>query len=191
VVLGLANTGGQPVVSITSDVRETGTFLSGGSIANFTGFWTARFSFTLPSNAYDVQLNFSKLFGDDRVVMKLNGTIISSAGIVAPGNSLNGFMVMTDGGPSQAYTFAGQSGSVSGSVSTGFVSGLNTLDFIVNNTGNNLAGALKPSLASNDGTEVGIEGSVLFSVPEPSCTSLALLALGGVFLRSRKARAKN
>jgi hypothetical protein len=187
-VTGFGNAGGQTVLSISSTGDGSGTFLAGGSIANFDGFWTARYSFSLPPGAVNVQLNYYNLFGDDRVVMKLNGTTISSALAIPPGGSLNGSMVLTDGGALQPYTFAGAFGSVSGTANSGFVPGLNTLDFIVNNTGGDPNGPLKPTLV-NDGTAIGLTGVVSFDVPEPSSASLLLLALGGALLRNRKASA--
>src|SRR5579859_6116291 len=38
-------------ISVTSNTFQTGTFVSGGSAANFDGFWTARLTFSLPGNA--------------------------------------------------------------------------------------------------------------------------------------------
>jgi hypothetical protein len=184
VVSGFGNANGQNVISITSSGGDSGTFLPGGSLANFDGFWTAKYTFTLPANAFNVQLNFINFFVDDRGVLRLNGNIISSAAV----GSVVGSMVLTDGGASQPYTFAGTSGNVSGSVSSGFVTGLNTLDIIINNTGAGPVGPLKPNLI-NDGTAFGISGTVSYAVPEPSSTSLLLLALGGALLRNRKASA--
>ncbi len=172
VVNGFGNANGQPVLSITSSGNSAGSFLPGGSLANFDGFWTAKINFTLPADAFNVQFSFINFFADDRAVLRLNGNIISSTGAVAPGGSLNGFMVFTDGGPAQPYTFVGPFGTVSGNVTSGFVPGLNTLDLILNNTGVGLGGGIVPGLAPNDGTGFGINGTLTYSVPEPSLAGL-------------------
>src|SRR5205085_2410723 len=63
-------------ITITSNAFSNGTFLQGGSLANFDGFWTAKYVFTLPYGATNVVLNYSNLLSDDRVVLQLNGTDI-------------------------------------------------------------------------------------------------------------------
>ena len=80
VVEGFGNSSG-PVISLTSDGANGGTFVTGGSLANFDGFWKATYTFFLPADAVNVQFNFSKFFGDDRAVMLLNGNLVSSTGI--------------------------------------------------------------------------------------------------------------
>src|SRR5438309_119818 len=62
----LAVTGGGGTISITDNSLQTGTYVSGGSLANFNGFWYADFMFVLPSDAINIVLNFSGLAADDR-----------------------------------------------------------------------------------------------------------------------------
>ena len=154
-----------PVISLTSDGGGLGDFVQGGSLANFDGYWTATYTFYVPANAINPVLEFTNFFADDRAVLKLNGTIISSTGAVPPGGSLDGFMVLTDGGPAQPYTFAGPFGSVSGKATSGFVTGINTLTVVLNNTGTGVAGTMNGNLAWNDGTGMGLSGTVSYVVP--------------------------
>lgn len=158
-------------LSISSTGTGVGDFVQGGSWSAFDGFWTAQFSFYLPANASNVSLEFSDLYADDRAVLTLNGTTIGSAGIPYQGNATDGDMVLSDGGSLIPYSFEGASGTVSGSVSSGFVlGGMNTLLGIVNNTGTGVYGPPLPIYegTSNDGTHFGLSGSISYTeVPEP------------------------
>ena len=91
------------VISITTDGRSTGTFVPGGSLANFDGVWVAIYTFFLPSGSANISLNYSGLFADDRAVLELNGTPIGATGLLAPGQ---GSMVLTDGGSPVSYSFS-------------------------------------------------------------------------------------
>ena len=125
--------------------------MTGGSLANFDGFWKATYTFFLPADAVNVQFNFSKFFGDDRAVMILNSNLVSSTGIPSGGN-YNGSMVFADGNPVQPYTFKSPYGYVSGTVGTGFVpGGINRIVILVNNTGTGVLGTMNGNLAWNDG----------------------------------------
>jgi hypothetical protein len=172
-------------ISITSNTFQTGTFISGGSAANFDGFWTASLSFFLPANATNVVLNFSNLQADDRTIFELNGTEIGSAGIFGPGA---GQMVFTDGGPLvDNVSFGGI--PVSGSANSGFALGAsNTLFAIVNDTGTGISGPLNGSHSFE--TIFVVDGTVTYDipvsgVPEPSSGVLSLMA-GSLLLLSRK-----
>src|SRR5437868_7119608 len=66
-------------ISPTSNAFGSGSFLSGGSPGAFNGFWFADQTFLLPGNAFGVTLTFNSLYGNDRVVLELNGTIIGNA----------------------------------------------------------------------------------------------------------------
>jgi hypothetical protein len=167
-------------IAVTSNQIDTGTFMPGGSLANFTGFWTGSYLFYLPGNATDVQFQYSKYYTDDRSVMTLNGAIIDSTGL--PVNGLYaGSMVFTEGGALQPYTFHGPNdGTLSGTVSSGFnLGGMNTVTVIVNNTGQGVVGGLT-SLAWNDGSDFSLEGTITY-VPEPSFAVLSLLGLSLIF----------
>ena len=166
------------VISVTSDATYTGTFVQGGSLANFDGFWTATFSFSLPSSAANVQLGFANFVADDRGVLMLNGNVISSSGLPV-GGSYAGTMIFTDGGAAVPYTFNSPSGQVSGVVNSGFnIGGINTLTAIMNNTDNGVLGPLV-NVGPFDGTGLGLTGSISYTtVPEPSLAALALMGLG-------------
>ncbi len=100
-------------------------------------------------------------------------------------------MVLTDGGPLIPYTFDGASGTVSGTVTSGFVfGGMNSLLGTVNNTGTGVYGPLLPILegTSNDGTHFGLSGFVSYTTaPEPQALMLVCLSLC-VFLTWRKGK---
>jgi len=160
-------------ISITSNTLQSGTFVTGGSAANFDGFWTASLQFFLPSNATNVALNFVNLANDDRGVLELNGTIIGSEGIFGPGA---GQMTLVDGGPNNAFTF----GIGSGSANSGFIlGGTNTLLAILNDTGTGISGPLNTSHVFQTG--FGVTGTVTYNVPTgvPEPSSNALLLVGG------------
>jgi hypothetical protein len=162
---------------VTSTGNDSGVFVQGGSVANFDGYWTVRYSFSLPANASNVRLSYTHFSVDDRGVLKLNGNIIDSVGLPVNGQ-YTGSMVFTDGGASQPYTFNG--GPVKdGAVTTGFVvGGVNTIEAIINNTGQGVVGPLT-HLAWNDGAGFGLYATVTY-IPEPSCTALAVLGFGGL-----------
>jgi hypothetical protein len=181
------------VITVTSTANGNGTFLPGGSIANYDGYWTAVYSFSLPANVADIVLNYSKFFADDRAVLMLNGNIIDSTGLPTGGSSV-GSMVLTDGSPAIPYTFDSPDGQVSGTVASGFnVGGLNTIevilnDTVLNGTGGGVAGTMQGHLTSNDGTGMGLTGTISFTVvPEPSVGAFGLLtALGFAFVARTK-----
>lgn len=177
------------VLAVTSTSDSNGTFVAGGSSSSFDGFWTGNLHFSLPSNATNVALNFSSLFGDDRTVLELNGTVISSAALGAA----NGTMVFTDGGPNNSFNFAGS--NPSGSAANGFnLGGTNTLTLIVNNTEGGAFGSPRAPTGFSE-TFVGLVGSVSYdlgsstgpTVPEPWSGALAAFGLAGL-LALRKLR---
>ncbi|HTY88167.1 MAG TPA: hypothetical protein VMB80_11930 [Candidatus Acidoferrum sp.] len=177
------------VISITSTCNDSGAFLPGGSLANFDGYWTAAFTFYLPANAANVQLNYADFFADDRAVLTLNGTIFDSTGLTPDLAQNNGAMVLTDGGPAQPWVFSQPWGQVSGTLTSGFnLGGYNTLKAILNNTGDGIAATMNGHLAWNDGTDLGLTGSITYTVvPEPSLAALAFLG-AGLVLRFQRAR---
>jgi hypothetical protein len=175
------------LITVTSDESYTGMFLPGGSLANFDGFWTATFHFSLPANASNVQLNFANYINDDRGVLELNGNIISSSGI--PNGGFTGSMVFTDGGPLLPYTFTAfnsPNSSVTGMVNSGFnIGGVNTLTAIINNTFNGVAGPLT-NIGPGDGTAMGLTGTISYTVPEPSTAAVTLIGLGSASVFRRR-----
>ena len=176
---------------------------SGGSIsfnstgtstaAGYDGFWVAALSFTLPTGlgtSYTAALNFNNLYADDRVVLELNTTQIGNEGINGPGV---GSMSLTDVVASPSYTFT--LGGGSGLITSGFLTGTNTLYLYVNNTNNGIQGGL--STVGTSGVGLGYAQLTLtdpdpVSVPEPASLSYLLfglvpLAIGFSRRRSRQA----
>jgi hypothetical protein len=173
-------------ISVTTAGDGTGNFLQGGSLADFTGFWLATYTFTLPSNATGVSLNYSDFYADDRAVLTLNGQVVAATGIIsiqgAPGS-----MVFTDGGSPQSYSFSSLFSS--GTVNSGFnIGGLNTIEAIVNNTGTGIYGPDR-SISPGDDTFLGLSGTISYSqVPEPSCLAMfgiGILSLIGMLKRKQ------
>ncbi len=166
-----------PLLSVTSNESESGTFLPGGTLSQFNGIWYADFSFNLPQGAAGVSLSFSNLTADDRVVLMLNATAIGdyflNGGNLNPPLTGTGVFDLFSGPESYTYT-----ATTSGTITTGFLTGANDLRLYVNNTGTqNLTAAAQTFTSSGDGTSVGVLGNITYSmttVPEPE--SLALLA---------------
>jgi hypothetical protein len=149
-------------ISITGNGFRTGTFVSGGTLAAFNGFWFADATFTLPPNASDVALTFDSLYGNDRVVLQLNGAIIGNAdhlGATGPG-----LMSFPPGPPDVPYTFTG---TTSGTITSGFLSGVNTLRMIINNTGVGPISAPTATFANpEDATDAFLNATVTYNVPD-------------------------
>lgn len=167
--------GNNYLISVTSNGFNSGTFLPGGSMASFDGFWIATYTFFLPANATGISMNFSGLYSDDRVALELNGNVLASTGYNAPGV---GEMVFTDGGPAVPWTFTGPNGGVGGTVNSGFIlGGVNTLVAIIGNTSNGLNGP-NVNVGSGDETSFGVNGLITYTtVPEP--TTMGVLGMGG------------
>jgi hypothetical protein len=185
---------GTGAISLTSNATNTGTFVTGGSLGSFDGFWTASFSFFLPAGATNISGSFSGLTADDRVVLYINGNQIGDGGLEIPASgSVIGMMQLTDGGTNQSFTFNSADSSGSESGSTGLIlGGENTLTAVINNTGGGIYGTTKTFGGTGDGTNFGVTGELSYtnSVPEPSSVSMllgGLALLGG--LRRKMTRA--
>jgi hypothetical protein len=186
-VVGYSHGGFSTALSVTSVGNSGGTFVGGGSVGSFDGFWALNFAFTLPSNATGILLDFNGLFADDRAVLELNGTRIGDTDLNGP---VTGSMTLTDGGPNNSFNFADVT---SGSISSGFNLGAaNTLTIIVNNTGNGAFGA--PSdVSGGDYTVAFLQGTLSYDtsnspVPEPRPVFLLATALGVLALLNFKRR---
>jgi hypothetical protein len=170
-------------ITISSDRGRNGTFVTGGSLANFSGYWYGEYDFTLPSDATNISLTYSNLYVDDRVVVELNGTDIGSW-YLNP-TTTSGVMEFAPASGNTPYTFTNGVAYGSGSATSGFiVGGLNTLKLIVNNTDD--VNPMTPTRSFQDDaavTYVQLDGGVTF-LPEPA--TLSLLALGGLALLRRK-----
>ena len=110
-------------ISLTSNAASTGTFVSGGTLASFNGFWYADQTFSVPAGSTGVSLSFDTLFANDRAVLELNGVIIGDVDHL--GATGAGKFSFLPGPPDVAYTITGTTSDV---VTSGFViGGLNTL----------------------------------------------------------------
>jgi hypothetical protein len=177
-------------ISITTTGNQTGTFITGGSLANFNGFWEAVLSFSIPAGATNISANFSGLTADDRTVLELGPTALGNESISGAGA---GVMYFTSG-TSSAYNFTQvTSGDFSSSLAAG---GNYTLELLVNNTGTGVNGDPERTFqTASDATAVTLSGSITYTaatgVPEP--TSLSYLLIGAIplalgFARRRRAK---
>jgi hypothetical protein len=158
-------------ISVTSTAFSNGTFLLGGSLAQFDGFWTAKCAFFLPYGATKISLVYSNLTADDRAVLMLNGAAIGATGTQTTSGGTQGYMVFTDGGPLESYYFSGPDATVSGSATSGFIVGdANVLQAIVNNTRDGVAGTTLRTLTTTDGTTFRVKGAVSYSLTPPRLT---------------------
>jgi hypothetical protein len=102
-------------------------------------FYTKLLTFTLPAGYTNASLNITALHFDDRGVVQLNGVTATSSGITN-GGPLTGQMIFTAGGTAVPFTF--DYGFVEATtfapITTGFQTGLNTIELIVNDTSGGL-----------------------------------------------------
>jgi len=102
-------------------------------------FYTLSTTFNLPVGYTNASLNITTLHFDDRGVVQLNDAIVTSSGITNGGGYV-GQMVFTPGGTPVPFTF--QYGYVEATtfapITTGFQTGLNTIELIVNDTSGGL-----------------------------------------------------
>ena len=157
-------------ISISSSGTNTGTFVGGGSAADFLGSWSATLSFALPTDAQNVTFDYTSIGVDDRAMLFLNG------------NSIGTF-----------YIFGPQiSGSIT-NVSDFVLGGVNTLTLDVVNNASDQTGPPLPFDGPGDGTVVLLQAGVSYSlptngsVPEPATLALLGVAFAGMcFARWRK-----
>jgi hypothetical protein len=158
-------------ISLTSTGNSTGTFVTGGSLGQFNGFWYATSTFTLPANATSVSLAFSNLSADDRGVLELNGTIIGNT-LLSGSPGSQGELSLPPGPPDHPFTFTNVT---SGTITSGFViGGTNTLTLVVNNTDGHAS--TQTFHDPGDGCTGAFNGTLSY-VPEPS--SIVLVSLAG------------
>jgi len=151
-------------ISLTSDALPHGSFLAGGSAAAFNGFWYADYKFVLPANAAGATLTFDQLYGNDRVVLQLNGATIGDANY--HGTTGAGVMRFPGGSLDVGFTFRG---TTSGKITSGFLPGTNTLRLVVNNTGQAPVISTPTSgfVADWDATDAFVNATVTYDILEP------------------------
>jgi hypothetical protein len=153
-----------------------------------TAFWTLTKEFVLPTGFSNAVLDIELLAADDRVVMRLNDAIVASEGIFGPGT---GAMVLTEGGPTETFTFDyGHTTTDFASITAGFVEGLNTLEFIVNNTNRGIYGDLVTP-GGGDVNNLTFTGTLTYDVPSgvvplPATLPLLLAGLAGLTVAARR-----
>jgi hypothetical protein len=145
-------------------------------------FYTLSADFTLPSGFTNPSLNITTFSVDDRAVLQLNGTNIASTGIFCNSPPCSGNMVLTSGGANNPFTFLNAQGS-SFTITSGFVTGLNLLRLIVNDTGAGIGGNLNPSSQPTSATLTGsVTFDVVSTVPLPGALPLFAAGLGALGL---------
>jgi hypothetical protein len=184
-VMPFVGSGDGAQLCISSSCNSGGTWVAGGSLAGFDGVWTAQLTFTIPSGATGVTMAWSDFYADDRAVLMLNGSTFASG----PASGL-GDMVLTDGGPDNPYTFLG---NTIGSITSGLnIGGVNTIDVIINNTGNGIHGPPQ-NVSGQDYTYFNFVGAVSYNssatTPEPG--SVVMTAAGLLFCVRRLLRRTN
>ena len=171
-------------ITLLDNSLITGNIVAGGSVGAYNGFWYAENHFDIPVGAQNVQFQFADLWGNDRVVLSLNGVNIGHATF---GRGVgDGLMRFEENGEDLPFVF---SEVTSGTVTSGFnIGGRNTLRLTVNNTGINLAAPTVPSAFAGDGTVVHLPTATLSftAIPEPSAAALLFAAAGCVVLRRKR-----
>lgn len=140
-------------------------------------YWTAMTTFAQPA-AGEV-LNLVNIRPDDRTVILLNGVVVAAYGGLGPGLST---FVFTPGGPELPQFFENsccEGGALNAIIAGGFVSGANTLQFIVNNTNQGIYGPLVDFGPSRLSFE-GYIGAPRSAEPEPSTWAMLLLGFLGL-----------
>lgn len=138
-----------------------GTNIPGQWVANMgSSQWigvSTNLSTTQPAGAYDFRTTFS--------LAGLNYTTASLAGSVAADNNVT---ILLNGVAASSANFGGSASLSPFTLSSGFINGVNTIDFVVTNSP---GGGFNPS-----GLQVAITGSA--AVPEPA--SIVMVGLGAV-----------
>ena len=164
-------------------------------------FATIDFHFNLPAGFSNAVLNTTLFDADDRAVLQLNSTTVSSTGInndpdTNPPPALGGFSF--DGLTSSPFTFAYNSydpSTVFVAIAGPFVVGDNLLRFFVNNTFNGILNADTDSglIVGGGPMSLDFEGTVTFdaaATPLPAALPLFAGGLGAMGLLGWRRRRK-
>ena len=168
-------------------------------------FYTLTETFNLSPGFTNASLNITNFFADDRAVLRLNGTIVASTGIFGPGP---GSMVLSLGGSNDPFNFqyGNPFGYVPGNtgpfaaITSGFVTGLNTLEIIVNDTNTGIVGNLSSGVNCSFAeclapTNVHLTAEVTFDgavgeVPLPGALPLFATGIGALGLVAYRRKRK-
>jgi|GEM_PF-2099965 len=142
--------------------EATNTDLVTPGILGTPGVWQAVYEFTLPEYATAAELIINRLGADDRIVLSLNGSIITEANDLIFDGSGSGIHDFGDGNGPVPFEFSGTDWTQPDSeivLTSGFKFGeVNQLIAHVNNTGNGNPNALPTSDGLN--TAFRVEGLV-------------------------------
>ncbi len=174
-----------PAFAVTVNINAHEVHTGGPS------FWTASTSFVLPSNFKNAKLNITDFGVDDRGIVALNGTMIDSVGLFAPGL---GRFTFKQSASSVPFFYAIGDGARNIDVTTGFLAGLNTLKFTINDTSSGIFGELSGGPEGEAGpTAYAFNGNLTYDVggvPEPAIWAslvIGMLLTGGSLRRRRDA----
>ena len=177
IALGAASLAG----AASSAQAATISIAAAGNNTGGSSYWTDTATFSLPANAINASLNISLASADDRFVVQLNGTDVIATGIFGPGTGSFRYTAISPNDP-RAFL---ANGAQNVTVASGFQAGVNTLLFIVNDTGNGIFGDLVGGSNGTAGpTSYQFNGTITYDlsggVPEPATWALLILGFGAV-----------
>ncbi len=170
-------------ISITSNEYRTGTWIAGSNNNTFNGLWTATETVVIPTGATNLNLTLSRLLGDDRIALRVNGTEVAWYSIDCNAGGAGLVCVPTTGNHSCTY----EVDPVTVDLSSYIHVGTNTLQLIVNNTGVAEAPGLTAPVnnlnSDTDSTSAYLKATLSYStstVPEPTTLMLIGSAAAGL-----------
>jgi hypothetical protein len=182
----LAGLTGAAFVSAAAPAATIDLSTSFNAVGGSPSFYIINSDFTLPVGFSNAVLTITNLSIDDRGVLLLNDVIVDNGGIFGPGN---GNLVLTLGGPNNAFTFTRGNGARNVTVNSGFQTGLNSFRIVVNDTNNGIFGNVLPGGVNISGGS--LNASITFNVgpavPEPASWAMMIagFALAGAVARRR------
>ena len=184
--------GGFAVSLLSTPAAAVVVNIDSHEVRNFTpSYWTANASFNLPVGFTNARLHITSFGADDRGIALLNGALIDSVGLFAPGD---GFFTFTQFGPNVPFHYDNGDGARDISITSGFLTGKNDISFIINDTSAGIFGSLT-------GGPNGRAGGAAYAfnadlgydlrsggVPEPASWALMIVGFGltGGAMRRRR-----